>query len=485
MDFTQPQSSSGHAPTILFLAWPLCALLIVYAVSKVLASWKKNRPLRGIPLVALDGKTPKDSWIHHGNETLRKGYDLYGDQPFQVMTGSGPKLILRNKYVDEISKIKAFSSVESNRLDFFVDYHGFEGVKYSINNARMLPDVVRMKLTQSLGLVTEDLAEESVDTLHDIFGENPDWQVSTIKADVLQLVARLSSRVFLGKPLCQDQRWLDIAKDYTVLIFTASQQMREMSWLWRPIQYQFRPTCKRLRETYHDAQTLVAEEVERRKNEANRLLAMNKTPAKKSDAIAWITEVQRGISTEELVQAQLSLTVAAIHTTSEAACMALQHLCSNPHLFESLRNEIISVVSKDGWRKTTLYNLKLLDSFLKESQRFGKGHHVLMRAATDDVVLSDGTKISKGTRLECEARFWDPRIYPDPERFDAYRYVEKNKHPGQAGRWNYTSVTSEFNGFGQGEHACPGAFPSPLLRCPIERLLTLCHGQEGSLSPTS
>lgn len=34
-----------------------------------------------------------------------------------------------------------------------------------------------------------------------------------------------------------------------------------------------------------------------------------------------------------------------------------------------MREEIIRVITEHGWRKTSLYNLKLMDSVLKESQR--------------------------------------------------------------------------------------------------------------------
>lgn len=107
------------------------------------------------------------------------------------------------------------------------------------------------------------------------------------------------------------------------------------------------------------------------------LLAQGKKPPKKCDSIAWFVEMaqEQGqqLSVIDLVSCQLSLTLAAIHTTTEATCQALQHLCEHPEFVQPLRDEIIRVVGEHGWAKTSLYQLRLMDSFLKESQRHCRG----------------------------------------------------------------------------------------------------------------
>ena len=61
--------------------------------------------------------------------------------------------------------------------------------------------------------------------------------------------------------------------------------------------------------------------------------------------------------------------MAAIHTTTETTCQALLDICEYPDVADELRKEIVEVLSAEGWAKTSLYKLKLMDSFLKESQR--------------------------------------------------------------------------------------------------------------------
>lgn len=45
------------------------------------------------------------------------------------------------------------------------------------------------------------------------------------------------------------------------------------------------------------------------------------------------------------------------------------NLAEHPQFIQPLRDEVINVIGRQGWKKSFLYNLKLLDSVLKESQR--------------------------------------------------------------------------------------------------------------------
>lgn len=81
--------------------------------------------------------------------------------------------------------------------------------------------------------------------------------------------------------------------------------------------------------------------------------------------------------------AQLALSVVAIHTTTELLTGTLLDLAQNGDFIASLREEMIHVLEeqnhdgnvdaeatgKTSWKKNSLYKLKLLDSALKESQR--------------------------------------------------------------------------------------------------------------------
>lgn len=119
-----------------------------------------------------------------------------------------------------------------------------------------------------------------------------------------------------------------------------------------------------------DAHLLINNEVNAREKRAQGLIAVGKKPPKTADTIGWMVEVadQKGFVVK-LTELQLNLTVVAIHTTSSALSRAIIDLCRHPEVVQPMREEIIEVIGSEGWSKTSLYKLRLMDSFLKESSR--------------------------------------------------------------------------------------------------------------------
>ena len=71
-----------------------------------------------------------------------------------------------------------------------------------------------------------------------------------------------------------------------------------------------------------------------------------------------------------LVWGQLNYSLGAIHTTSMTFIYVVYDLIDHPEYIQLLREEIESVWKEgDELTKATLYKLKLMDSFMKESQR--------------------------------------------------------------------------------------------------------------------
>lgn len=67
--------------------------------------------------------------------------------------------------------------------------------------------------------------------------------------------------------------------------------------------------------------------------------------------------------------AQLTLSFAAIHTTTELVTQVMTDICRNPEILDDLRREMVEILRDGGWKKASLYNMKLLDSVIKESLR--------------------------------------------------------------------------------------------------------------------
>lgn len=119
------------------------------------------------------------------------------------------------------------------------------------------------------------------------------------------------------------------------------------------------------------------------------------------------------------------MNLAAIQTTTETTCTDLLDICEYPGLADRLRQEIVQVVIEFGWTKTSLYKLRLMDSFLKNRQRFNPfAVAAMLRVVIEDTKLSGGTVLPKGSTVVVASNFMDPAIYENPEKFDAARFLD-------------------------------------------------------------
>ena len=226
----------------------------------------------------------------------------------------------------------------------------------------------------------------------------------------------------------------------------------------RPFAYWFIPQCRSCRRAVRDAHKLIDPEVERRIRAVDEAVARGEKPQKTANAIGWIYEVSQGRKID-YASAQLSLTLAAIHTTTEITTQAVFDLCQYPEIVDGLREEVIQVIGEHGWAKTSLYKLKLMDSFLKESQRFRPLASTSMnRFVEEEITLSDGTVLPKSSRINVMTNFMNPKVYPNPETFDAARFAKMRAQSGNENSWQLVTTNSDFLLFGHGQYACPGRF---------------------------
>ncbi|KAL4965799.1 cytochrome P450 [Aspergillus stella-maris] len=435
-------------------------LIVGYYIYTTLAS---ERALSGFPAATLPGGdlSPKESYFKDTSGTIAAGLKAFSG-PFQLITGTGPKIVLSHRYADELRNRPELDFNEAFRTDFFAHYSGFDGFRASLDNPTLIPSMLRMKLTQSLGLVTNHLVDEATVALKELYGEDREWRSISVKQQNLNLVARLSSRVFLGRPICRNGQWLEIAKNHTVDSFLAARDLRAQPFFLRPIMHYFMPHNKNIQRHYTDAKRIIETEVERRRIRAEITLASGGKPPKVSDAIGWMVEVANGKKNVDYVAAQLSLTVAAIHATTEALTVALLDLVTYPDLIPQLRKEVIEVLGTGArWSKQALYKMKLMDSFLKESQRLHPINTIAVsmnRKVMRSLTLSDGTTLPRGARLMVAANLRDPAIYPNADAFEPARFLKMRESDSKSSTHQYVSTSAKMFAFGHGKHACPGRF---------------------------
>lgn len=174
---------------------------------------------------------------------------------------------------------------------------------------------------------------------------------------------------------------------------------------------------------------------------------------------------------------QLAIGAASIHTTSQLMANVLFDLAARPEYVPELREEIKSVLEKhDGeWTIESMSELRKLDSFIKESQRYNPTVISFQRRALQSTTLKDGTHIPKGALLLAPAAAvsHDPTVYDRPEDFDGLRFYKLRQLVDNENKFQFTSTSNTQLHFGSGRHACPGRwFASHEAKLMVAALIT-------------
>lgn len=266
-------------------------------------------------------------------------------------------IVIGSSHVNEIKNDSRLDFDEVVRRSFFPTYPAFEGFVEGTSSSRIVHDAVRIKLTQNLAKMTTGLSKETQLVLDEKWTRSTEWHSFNLRQSILQLVSRLSSVVFMPE-LVHNQEWLDLQINHTVNASTAAKALRSWpAWL-RPVVYRFLPEISVLHAEVDRAKALLGPVIAARKE----------SPKEHNDAMQWIEEMAKGRS-YNAIGAQLGLGFAAIHTTSDLLSQALIDLAQHPEILPALREEIADVLRTDGWEKTSLYKMRLLDSCIKETQR--------------------------------------------------------------------------------------------------------------------
>lgn len=183
----------------------------------------------------------------------------------------------------------------------------------------------------------------------------------------MSLIARLSSRVFIGEELCRNEEWIKASSEYTTAAFTYGDVLRAWPRSLRPLVHWFMPEAKEVREKLDSARRALKPLLEQRQTRKAEAMVQGKRPPVYNDSLEWFE--QEYTTAYDPAVAQITLSIVAIHTTSDLLQMTMYSVARHPELFTPLREEVIQVLGSHGLTKQALYDLKLMDSVIKEAQR--------------------------------------------------------------------------------------------------------------------
>ncbi|RSL68870.1 hypothetical protein CEP53_002406 [Fusarium sp. AF-6] len=402
------------------LLWEIKSLLealgkslpLVVTILLLFIAFKVYRPA-SLNLLLLNLRKPYELFDGPAKaEFVANGYGIVADwfkenpeKPMRLISDTGEITVLPLSRAQEIRNEKRLSFIAFTYYSMYAYILGFDRFREGLGDK-----------------ITEPLAEETSLSLEDLLTNDKEFHTMNLQETILKLVARISSRVFLGTELCRDEVWLRITREHTVTAFKAVEELRMWPKISRKVVHWFLPGCRELRAQVLEAQQIITATLESRRKQKAELLAQGEEPLKCNDAIEWFEQTSKGTVPYDPTAVQLVLSVAAIHTTTDLICQVLIKLAQNQDIIKPLRTEITSVLQEEGWSKISLFKMKLLDSVIKESQRMKPIQLTSMtRLALADVELSDGTLIPKDSSLTVSShKMWDPELYANPDQWDGY-----------------------------------------------------------------
>ncbi|KAF8527172.1 cytochrome P450 [Hysterangium stoloniferum] len=392
-----------------------------------------------------------------GKNMVQTGYEKYKGGIFRVAQMDQWNIIISaRQHIEELAKASndVFSFEAAVEETFFVK-HLF-GPTIATNNYHL--DILRVFLTRDLGSIFADLKEEISLAFEDHIPITDEWTAFAVYPPITQIVARASSRIFVGVPLCRNPDYLNLSIRFTLDIAKSRDAISRFPEFLREFAARLLTSAPKTINLTHKHLGPVIEERQKLMNEYG-----VDYPGKPNDLLSRLMDIAEGEerSPRNFTIRVMTIGVAAIHTSSLTFTHVLFHLAAEPKYLAPLREEVETTVNEHGWSKISMMKMHKLDSFLKESQRMnGLNAISLTRKAMKDTSFSDGTFVPKGALISAAAHpmHLDDRIYANAGAFDGFRFSDIRQEPGREITNQFAATNPDYIGFGHAKHACPGRF---------------------------
>ncbi|KAF2649034.1 putative cytochrome P450 [Lophiostoma macrostomum CBS 122681] len=463
--------------------WFYTAPLFIFALCSlsVLCSDKVSTDIK-VPVGLLYQRyTPR--WLSNAQfgvdaiGTIEKGYRKFKESAYKLIRSDVNMVVLPHSVMPELASLP--NEIASGIRALERDLLGKWTAIHMIIESRLHHRMVQRKLTPNLSLVTPGIEDEVSSALSDIFPNSEEWTPVKPYYALLEVTARVVSRVLLGLPVCRNAEWLESATQFTENIFESIVIMRYFPpWLYTPLGFLL-PSVWRtqgyVRKVHNLLGPLFAKRLEDLDNGTYK-----PAPGTQPDVFSWLAELSEGRDRDptKLAHYELLLAQASIHTTLVREVNVLYDIIVEPRYLSMLREEIAHT-QQTGWSKRSYHELHKLDSILKESQRVHPPTTIgLRRIMQQPYTLANGMHLPKDSYvcLPIYSIENDAANTENPEQFDGLRYYNKRlKNAGEpiSQKHQFSSTDPTALGFGFGKTACPGRFFAGLvLKVLFVKLLT-------------
>lgn len=281
----------------------------------------------------------------------------------------------------------------------------------------------------------------------------------------------MSARVMVGPELCKE--WPAISLQYLNAALKAPGVVRQkyhprLFWAAKYLS----PEVKDVLKVRRQAAEFVRPELEARQA-AFRSAESEGTVGsfkKHDDFIQWLMDEHRArgkeVTPDELVQNIFITMVASMHGTSSIGYSVLLDLLAHPDALVDIKDEINRVKREELqdnqiWTRHALGELRLLDSFMRETHRMHPFTEATMqRTVVIPYTFKDGLTLPAGISVNFTSlqHSMDPDAQgADANNFDPSRWVNKRQH-FDTSKFQFASTSDDWFNWGGGPHACPGRF---------------------------
>lgn len=340
-------------------------------------------------------------------------------------------------------------------------------------NSRLHLTVITRDLTRQLTNLTDEVHDEVSASIDDEWGtDTTEWKAINPFVTIIEVVARTSSRVFVGKKLARNRELNKAAMDFAATVMPTAIFLRRFPASIRPV---LAPVFGFSNKSYRKKiAAIIGPEIAARQHEARVAPEKANSLSQHNDFLQWVINMSsvsddpKDNEASIIAQRLMIVNFAAIHTSSITLTNAIYNLVSSPEydsIIKTLRDEIVEVLSstEDGkWSKHAVSNLRKLDSFMRESTRISP---ISVFAMTRKVVAPGGitspiskTFLPEGSSVAIPglAIHRDPELYDEPDVFKPFRFVDMRDQTNA--NLNMSTTSLQYATFGHGRHACPGRF---------------------------
>ncbi|KAG5925806.1 hypothetical protein E4U42_003917 [Claviceps africana] len=421
----------------------------------------------------------RQQWFDNGSRIIHDAYKRFPDTIFTLPSPDYTIIVLPARFLDEVKNIPR----SVGNLSHFIS-QWLMGTWTTADYA-MIDASVREAITKQyigrIGQVIEPTAQETDHAVSGYLGDFKDYTPILVQSKMAEIASQIMCRTLVGPDLCRNPEFLASASDCSIHLMMGAIVMKRVPEFARPLFAVLTPFLYRIRSCRRTMKRLlrplIQQSLEWRRSRPESWEAHVKTD--EMNSLEWLVEVSspEDLTVDTIFHRFTAISFAALHATAGTISNALLDLASDfDRWAPDLRREVATVLGSRSTKEITnadLSKMWLLDSFLKESQRFNQPGSMLTvnRKMNQQHTLSTGDVIPKNTTV-CFAgasMSLSEEYFHNPHEFDGFRFArlrEAAAHDTTGQKQQGLQFTSSHAGslhFGHGRYACPGRFLGSLV----------------------